>query len=217
MLMRSPQLPSCKALRRGEGGGDGRTWGLLGRSACGGLREPSGQGPAGPRGLRNALPTPSGGSPFPPETRVPLADLGLGPAQMSSALAIPGGDAECGASRWRALATPASSLVGVALPPFRLLPASAEHRLSHLPLAAQGHPGLQPQPCHRSGYPPPTPPPWAALLPASACPVSSRGGLESSRLLPGGPPRGPCLPPARPEGPWPCQGDQILSATCCFH
>lgn len=183
MLTRSLQLPSCKVLRRGEGGGDRRTWGLLGCWACGGLREPRGQGPAGPRGLRNALPAPSGGSTFPPETCVPLSDLGLGLAQMSSTQAIPGGDTEHGASRQRASATPASSLIGVASPPFRLLPAAAEHSLSHLPPAAQGHPGLQPQPCHRSGYPP-TPPPRAAPLPASACPsplAGARGRPGSSQ------------------------------------
>lgn len=207
--MRSLQLPSCKVLRRGEGGGDRRTWGLLGCWACGGLREPRGQGQAGPRGLRNALRTPSGGSTFPPETRVLLSDLGLGLAQMSSAQAIPGGDTEHGA-------TPASSLVGVASPLFRLLPAAAEHSLSHLPPAAQGHPGLQPQPCHRSGYPPHPPTPGRPAA-SQRVPVSSRRGSGSARLLPGGPPCGPCLLPARPEGPWPCQGDQILSATCCFH
>ncbi|XP_069435206.1 uncharacterized protein [Ovis canadensis] len=108
---------------------------------------------------------------------------------MSSAQAIPGEDAERGASRRRASATPASSLIGVTLPPFRLLPAAAEHRLSHLPPTAQGHLGLQPQPCHRSGYPPPPHPGLPHCQPARAHLLPQGLGVRQA------PPRRPSLWP----------------------
>lgn len=90
----------------------------------------------------------------------------------------------------RALTTSASSPVLAALPQFRLLPASAEHRLSDLPPAARP-PRISPPPCHRSGYPPP----WAALAAAASqlVPRLLNQGLQVLQA----PPRRPSPRPAR--------------------
>lgn len=45
----------------------------------------------------------------------------------------------------------------------------------------------------------------------SSCPVGPAGSSQEAL---------PSVPAACKEeagGPWPCQGDQILSTTCCFH
>lgn len=163
-----PQLHSCKALRRGEGGGDGRTRGLLGRSASGGLREPSGQGPAGPRGLRNALPTPSGGSTFPPETRMPLAGWARLRCQVHRPfLGEMRSVGPAGGGPRPPLPLPSLGLHRPHLGFFRPLLSTGLAIYHSLPRATQdsSHSRAIDQVTPR-----PPPPPWAALLPASACP-----------------------------------------------
>lgn len=147
---------------------------------------------------------------------------------MSTAQAVSGGDREPGHDQswlllgWaglrRALTIPASSPVLAALPQFRLLPATAEYRLSNLPPAA---PATQDS-SHSRAIDQVTPPPQAALVAAVSqlVPHLLKQGLQ----VPSGPSQKALPTPARPVpaackagGPWPCQGDQILSATCCFH
>lgn len=104
---------------------------------------------------------------------------------------------------WRSSAIPASSLILVASPQFRLLLATAEHRLSHLLPAA---PATQDS-SHSRAIDQVTPPqPRAASLPGSSCPVFSSGGSgpsgSSQEALPT---PGPCLQPARLEGPGPAR------------
>lgn len=117
---------------------------------------------------------------------------------------------------WRSSAIPASSLILVASPQCRLLLATAEHRLSHLlPAAPATQDSSHSRAIDQVTPPPPTP---GRLAARQLVPRLLQRGLRSFRLLPGGPPHAWPVPAAcEAGGPWPCQGDQILSATCCFH
>lgn len=135
--------------------------------------------------------------PFPQRHPCHLLTLELGWAQMSTAQAISGGDREPGHDQswlplgWaglrRALTIPASSPVLVALPQFRLLPATAEHRLSNLPPAA---PATQDS-SHSRAIDQVTPPPQAAA--SQLVPHLLKQGLQVLQA----PPRRPSPRPAR--------------------